>query len=62
MPYARTYIGAYATPELVSLYRHQLEGCRLQAGESCLIVTDTAYDPVASAACLGAALTGCTHQ
>ena len=56
MPYARTTTGPYASVELVSLYRHQLEGCRLRAGESCLIVTDSAYDPVASAACMGAAL------
>jgi len=57
MPYARTTTGAHVAAELVGLYRHQLEACRLGPGESCLIVTDTAYDPTASAACLGAALT-----
>lgn len=56
MPYARTSTGAHVATELVALYRHQLEGCRLRSGESCLIITDTAYDPTASAACLGAAL------
>ena len=56
MPYARTTTGAQVATELVALYRHQLEGCRLDRGESCLIITDTAYDPTASAACLGAAL------
>ena len=56
MPYARTATGAQVATELVSLYRHQLDACRLSRGESCLIITDTAYDPTASAACLGAAL------
>ena len=56
MPYARTTSGSHVAAELVGLYRHQLEACRVQAGESCLIITDTAYDPTPSAACLGAAL------
>ena len=56
MPYARTTTGAHVATELVALYRHQLEGCRLERGESCLIITDTAWDATASAACLGAAL------
>ncbi len=56
MPYARTTTGAHVATELVGLFRRQLEACRLVEGESCLIVTDTAYDPTPSAACLGAAL------
>jgi 2,5-dihydroxypyridine 5,6-dioxygenase len=56
MPYARTTTGAHAAAELIDLYRHQLEACRLRPGESCLIITDTAHDPTPSAACLGAAL------
>ena len=56
MPYGRTSTGPHVATERVALYRRQLEACRLQQGESCLIITDTAYDPVASAACLGAAL------
>ena len=56
MPYARTTTGAHVAAELIGLYRHQLEACRLREGESCLIITDTAYDPTPSAACLGAAL------
>jgi len=56
MPYARRTTGAHVATELVDLYRHQLEACRLAPGETCLIVTDTAYDPTPSAACLGAAL------
>ena len=55
MPYARTRTGPYAASELVALYRRQLEACRLRAGETCLILTDTGYDPAASAACLAAA-------
>jgi 2,5-dihydroxypyridine 5,6-dioxygenase len=56
MPYARTTAGAHVATELIGLYRHQLESCRLRQGESCLIITDTAYDPTPSASCLGAAL------
>ena len=56
MPYARTTTGAHVAAELIGLYRHQLEACRLRPGESCLIITDTAYDPTPSATCLGAAL------
>jgi 2,5-dihydroxypyridine 5,6-dioxygenase len=56
MPYARTTTGAHVATELVALYRHQLEACRLAKGECCLIITDTAYDDTASAACLGAVL------
>lgn len=56
MPYARTRTGPYATLDLVASYRHQLEACRLREGERCLVLTDTAYDPAASAACLRAAL------
>jgi len=56
MPYARTHSGPYAAVERIALYRHQLAACRLTPDETCLIVTDTTYDPAASAACLGAAL------
>jgi 2,5-dihydroxypyridine 5,6-dioxygenase len=56
MPYGRTTSGPHAATELVGLYALQLRGCALRADETCLVVTDTAYDPVASAACLGAAL------
>ena len=56
MPYGRRTTGAHVAMELVALFRHQLRACRLVPGESCLIVTDTAYDDTVSAACLGAAL------
>jgi len=56
VPYAVTRTGPYAALELVPLFRHQLEACALRAGERCLVLTDSAYDPTASAACLQAAL------
>lgn len=56
MPYARTTTGPHVAAELVGLFRGQLEACRLSPGESCLIVTDSAFDPGLSAACMGAAL------
>lgn len=56
MPYGRAPRGPHVATELVRLFVHQLRMSRLRAGESCLIVTDTAFDPVYSAACLGAAL------
>lgn len=56
MPYGRRTTGPHVATELVPLFRHQLEACRLTEGESCLILTDTAYDETVSAACLGAAL------
>jgi 2,5-dihydroxypyridine 5,6-dioxygenase len=56
MPYARTRTGPFAPIDLIPLFRHQLEGCRLQPGERCLVLTDSAHDPATSVACLRAAL------
>jgi 2,5-dihydroxypyridine 5,6-dioxygenase len=56
MPYGRRTAGPHVATELVALFREQLTACRLEDGESCLIVTDTAYDATVSAACMGAAL------
>jgi 2,5-dihydroxypyridine 5,6-dioxygenase len=56
MPYARTRTGPYASVDLVPLFRHQLAASMLRSGERCLVLTDTAYDPAVSAACLSAAL------
>ncbi len=56
MPYARTRTGPLAAVDMIPVYRAQLEACRLHADETCLILTDTAYDPAAAAACLRAAL------
>lgn len=56
MPYARTRTGPYAPLKLIPLFRHQLEACRLRPDERCLVLTDSAYDPAVSVACLRAAL------
>jgi 2,5-dihydroxypyridine 5,6-dioxygenase len=56
MPYARTRTSPYAATSLVPLYRLGLQASRLAAGEACCILTDTAHDPSAAAACLAAAL------
>ncbi len=45
-----------AASELVGLFRHQLAMCRLTEEEVCVVITDTAFNPVYADACLGAAL------
>jgi 2,5-dihydroxypyridine 5,6-dioxygenase len=45
-----------AASELVGLFQYQLSMCKLQRDELCLIISDTAFNPVYSDACLGAAL------
>jgi 2,5-dihydroxypyridine 5,6-dioxygenase len=44
-----------AIPEIMNLYKHQLKMSNLKPGETCLVVTDTAYNPVYPDACMGAA-------
>ncbi len=41
--------------ELISLFKHQLNACQLRPDELCLIITDTAFNPVVADACFGAA-------
>jgi 2,5-dihydroxypyridine 5,6-dioxygenase len=55
MPYPRDYASPLAGADLAELFRHQLAACRLTPGETCLAITDTAWNPAASAACLAAA-------
>lgn len=43
-------------PELIDLFKRQLTYCNLKPGELCLSVTDMAYNPAYSDACIGAAL------
>jgi len=43
-------------PELIELFRNQLRHCNLKSGELCLSITDMAYNPLYSDACIGAAL------
>jgi len=56
MAYGQSRSGPGALVELVEVFEHQLEHCRLQHGERLLIVTDTAFHPHYAAACLGAGL------
>lgn len=42
--------------ELVGLFEYQLSMCKLKQNELCLIISDTAFNPVYSDACFGAAL------
>lgn len=45
-----------AVGELAQLFVHQLQYCRLQPGENCLVITDSAFNPIYSDACLSAAI------
>ena len=56
MGYGRLVVGPSAATELIGLFEHQLGFCNLKQGELCIIVTDTAYNPVYAAACQGAAM------
>ncbi len=56
MPNRRIMMNPSAAPELVGLFERQLSLCNLQPDELCLIISDTAFNPVYSDACLGAAL------
>lgn len=56
MPYAPPSMGPILTTELVGLFEQQLKMSNLQAGEECLIITDSLFEPAYAAACLGAAL------
>ncbi len=55
MAYGRSFTSHSFAVELVDLFRHQLAMCRLQPGELCLCITDTAWNPAYAAACMGAA-------
>ncbi|MFO7941043.1 MAG: hypothetical protein R6U92_00115 [Bacillota bacterium] len=56
MPNRRTMMNPSAASELIDLFRRQLGMCNLAEDELCLVVTDVAFNPVYSDACLGAAL------
>lgn len=44
-------------PALVDVFRHQLAASRLAAGERCLAISDTRWDPACASACVAAART-----
>jgi hypothetical protein len=56
MPNRRVMMNPSAAVELISLFRYQLSMCNLTKDELCLVITDTAFNPVYADACLGAAL------
>lgn len=54
MPYARSFSTELAAIDLVALFMHQLNACRLKRGEFCALITDTAWNPIYAAAAMGA--------
>ena len=52
----RIMMNPSAAVELVGLFEYQLSMCKLKQNELCLVITDTAFNPVYSDACMGAAL------
>jgi 2,5-dihydroxypyridine 5,6-dioxygenase len=54
--YGRLLTQPAAATEIAGFFTHQLRKSNLKTGELCVIVTDTAYNPILPAACLGAAL------
>jgi 2,5-dihydroxypyridine 5,6-dioxygenase len=51
----RIMMSSTAVPELIGLYKHQLRMSNLKPGETCLVITDMAFNPVYADACFGAA-------
>jgi 2,5-dihydroxypyridine 5,6-dioxygenase len=56
MGYGRLMKEPIAATELIPLFKHQLSYSNLKPGELCIVVTDTAFNPLYGAACVGAAL------
>ena len=52
----RNSVNTSAVPELIGLFKHQLRMSNLKPGEVCAVITDSAFNPVYSDACVGAAL------
>ncbi|MHC4675865.1 MAG: hypothetical protein ACYTBZ_25530, partial [Planctomycetota bacterium] len=52
----RIMMNPSAASELVGLFEYQLSMCKLEPDELCLVISDTAFNPVYSDACIGAAL------
>lgn len=55
MAYARSYSHPAFAGDLSSLFAHQLAASALTAGEACVCITDTAWNPAYAAACMTAA-------
>ncbi len=56
MAYGRLMKEPIAATELIPLFKHQLTLSNLKPGELCIVVTDTAFNPLYAAATMGAAL------
>lgn len=56
MAYARNYDHPAFAGDLASLFRHQLQASALSPGEVCACITDTAWNPAYSSACMSAAV------
>lgn len=55
MAYAVSFSGPGFSSDLAGLFTHQLRESALKPGETCLCITDTAWDPAYGAACMAAA-------
>jgi 2,5-dihydroxypyridine 5,6-dioxygenase len=51
----RIYGNPSAITDLIGLFKHQLELSNLCSGETCVVVTDTAFNPLYSDSCIAAA-------
>jgi len=56
MAYGQLQISPGAAAELVGVFKRELQMCRLTADERLLVVTDSAFNPIYAAACMGAGL------
>ena len=45
-----------AIPDLIRLYKHQLGMSKLKPNELCVMVTDSAFNPIYADACISAAI------
>jgi 2,5-dihydroxypyridine 5,6-dioxygenase len=51
----RIYGNPSAITDLIGLFKHQLKMSNLESGETCIVVTDTAFNPLYSDSCIAAA-------
>ncbi len=56
MAYGQLRIHPMSLAELIPVFKHQLNHCRLEKGERLVVVTDSAFHPHYASACMGAAL------
>ena len=56
MAYGRLEVSSSAATELIRVFKYQLGMCKLEPNETFHVVTDTGFNPVCAAACMGAGL------